>query len=767
MQLSYKVIAIFAGILLAAAISTVTAVAADQATVSQSTQFPVSDVRNCPTQQWFDNTQSSRLLEVLPGLGFDHLRHMDMSQVHFYNYSMCKVTMDGKFIIPDGTFIIPIQESHYKFSADFFDHWDNYTSITSSKVGSEFSLLDILGGSFSKEKRSVKQNQVNLKSKTTRVTFRNAIYNIKLDAAAELHPSFKSKVYEIAARLQNNDTQMAYYLAELLVRDYGTHYITSVETGAVFAKIDYISESYAKNVDITNIASAAAFSLPILQLFNSSFDLGYSYAYSADNIQEFFRGRKKSEIFTIGGKPFTPDLNLTTWLMEVPNKMAIIDRTADPLHYVITPSRFPELRPSTIRDVADYVERVIGWYYQLNKRPGCTDPSAKNFDFQANYGDSSHCDTKRTYEDMAFGGTFQTCIPHSGSREDLCNGVLQTAHVNPQTGGNSCPTGYTEVLLQEGTVSHSNQFQESKKSCKLIFFCKTRSYMKTYLSHASYKSYWCVAVQALKPSLYRGYLFGGYFTKTNSNPLTGTHSCPPYFRTQKMASDVTICMSSDYELASTHSVKFGGFHSCRIGNPLAIPSNSNATMFTNSVHWPHSCPPQYSQHLVDVDKGCEINVCLENGAFSSKKLLPPYLPPFHQRPPFIPHWTDRLAVVGADNNLLIRSTQGQWEAYSSDSDETKAFIEATLENNNISSTSEIGVAADVVSESNGPSKWALISLIMSSTALASLILLLCMTSLLTCKVCCGSRKRREDKKVKKIEEGRVPLITSSVESQQL
>ena len=57
-----------------------------------------------------------------------------MGQVHFYNYSTCKVTKDGKFLIPDNIFVVPLQEEHYKFYADFYEHWDNYTSLTSSKV---------------------------------------------------------------------------------------------------------------------------------------------------------------------------------------------------------------------------------------------------------------------------------------------------------------------------------------------------------------------------------------------------------------------------------------------------------------------------------------------------------------------------------------------------------------------------------------------------------------------------------------------------------
>ena len=126
--------------------------------------------------------------------------------------------------------------------------------------------------------------------------------------------------------------------------------------------------------------------------------------------------------------------------------------------------------------------------------------------------------------------------------------------------------------------------------------------------------------------------------------------------------------------------------------------------------------------------------------------------------------------MGADNNLLIRSTQGQWKAHSADSDETKAFIQTAMEYNNITESSAFGVAAEASQEKDGPSKWALISLIMSTVALASFILLACMTSVVTCKVCC-SRKRKakiEQEANNYAEQGRVPLIMPpNLESKQL
>ena len=84
----------------------------------QSSGFTVCssyDVRNCRTERpgQFTIDDSVRQLEVLPGLGFDNLRNLDMGQIFFYNYSICKLTKDGKFLIPNSMSVVPLQEGHY------------------------------------------------------------------------------------------------------------------------------------------------------------------------------------------------------------------------------------------------------------------------------------------------------------------------------------------------------------------------------------------------------------------------------------------------------------------------------------------------------------------------------------------------------------------------------------------------------------------------------------------------------------------------------
>ena len=641
--------------------------------------YPIHDVRNCPPQNNGENTSNVRL-KVLPGLGFDNLRYLDMGQIHLHNYSTCKITEDGKYILPDSVYVIPLQDGHYKLYAEYFDHWDNYTSITNSKVNAKFGVKFFgqgISGSYSREKQDVKENQVNFKSKTTRLSFRHREYSVHLDPSAELHPSFKSRIYEIGASLQNNDTALARYLAETAIRDYGTHYTKSIEAGGVFVKLDFISETYASNTDKTTITGAASASI---SLFGSSTFLHFTQNSRTEEIDAYLGNTTRTEVYTIGGELFTPDLTFTDWVngLITSNRLAIIDRRADPIHFVITPARLPELPIPLVAEIANFIQGAANRYYELNTRIGCLDPKARNFDFQANFGDSSYCDTTFTHIDRAFGGIYQTC--HQTGRENLCEN-RNIAQVNPQTGDYSCPDGYTAVSLYNGTDIHVGAYTEHYRTCtrRGIFrrrSCQDRSRTLIDTTYAYYETFWCVLLHT--PEQYRGYIFGGYFTSSSNNPITGTQNCPPYYRIQKIAVDVSICVTNDYELGTAHAVGFAGFHSCRVGNPLSVPTNISSS----PEDWPHACPGGYSQHLVSIEDGCEINVCLENGAFQSKSLPPPFLPPFQTKPPFVPYVVEPPAVLGSEGSLLVRNTAGQWETFAPDSEEAIRYI-ALIQNGTI------------------------------------------------------------------------------------
>ena len=96
--------------------------------------YPIGDVRNCPSSQPTDLSAPLYRMAVLPGIGFDNLRNLDKGQVVQYNYSTCKISSDGKYLLPDNVFLIPKQMSNVDVFAEFFNHWDDYKSMTSASI---------------------------------------------------------------------------------------------------------------------------------------------------------------------------------------------------------------------------------------------------------------------------------------------------------------------------------------------------------------------------------------------------------------------------------------------------------------------------------------------------------------------------------------------------------------------------------------------------------------------------------------------------------
>ena len=253
----------------------------------------------------------------------------------------------------------------------------------------------------------------------------------------------------------------------------------------------------------------------------------------------------------MGGAPFTPDLNLTRWLLEVPG---IIDCTADPLYFILTPSRFLELLPTTIREVSNYVLIAIGWYYQYNTRPGYMDQKTKKL--LPYLSILQRYDIRSTLSDIHYsgkGGSLQWC-----SQNCSCESTNWYLHLY------SCPLGYQNALLQQASVSYSKQYQLTP-----ILRCAS------------------VALGTRYTGMWRQGIWSQ--TRTGDTYLEAISSLPTAIPWQEysLAHSIftiknglwrqTLC-SNDYKVGSLHSVKFGGFHSCRIGSDffkLAFKQDNN------------------------------------------------------------------------------------------------------------------------------------------------------------------------------------------------
>ncbi|NXS14042.1 MPEG1 protein, partial [Neodrepanis coruscans] len=577
-------------------------------------------------------------LEVLPGGGWDNLRNLDMGRVINLGYSLCKTTEDGSYLIPDEVFTIPLKQSNLDFNSEIIESWKNYQSLTSFSINLEVSLFSEINGKFSSDFYRAKTLQVKDRAVTTRVQLRNLVYTAKIDPEAALDKSFKNQLLTIASHLENNQTRMANFLAEMLVLNYGTHTVTSVDAGATLVQEDQIKATFLRDSWGTRsavTASAGAVFQNIIGVQITPLDTWVNSSFT----KQYLENRTNSRVESIGGTPFYPGITLKTWQEKVRNQLVALDRSGLPLHFFIKPRTLPELPSPTVKRLARLVETAIHRYYTFNTYPGCTNASSPNFNFHANTDDGS---CKGSTANFTFGGAFQKCTELDGpDASAMCRELEQK---NPLTGAFSCPTAYTPVLLgaQEREEGHSKL--ECHEECTLkIFFCHTQCQDVFQLSRVTFSAYWCAASRPVAPN--SGYLFGGLFSSRSANPITRAQSCPSGYFPLQLFGELRVCVSQDYEVGAQHAVPFGGFFSCQAGNPLAGQHKGTADD-------PHvkGCPPGFSQHLALISDSCQVEFCVQAGLFMGNSLPPARLPPF-TRPP---------AKLPAIHTVLVREGDSAW-----------------------------------------------------------------------------------------------------------
>ena len=695
--------------------------------------YPPGDVRNCPTTSPVFPGEPLYRMEVLPGAGFDSLRDLDMGQVHAYNYSQCRVSNDGHYLLPDSVFLIPTMKSRVETFAEFIDHWEDYKSTTSRSINVQAAFESIISGKFSDEYLSVKSHQYNDQAKTTRVQIRHSLFRVKIQPDSQLHPTFRSRLFEIAANIQNNNTAFAHYLAELVVRDYGTHYITTMEAGAVLSQVDHVKLYESTDSEQTKKAIAASASGNFFGKF--SFGASFSTSTSESDKSGFINNRTYSEVYSWGGPPLRPNFTVDDWEKGIPNSLVAIDHSGDPLHFVITPTILPEMPEGTVQEVANMVSRVITRYYRINTHHGCTDPTATNFDFQANVNDNS-CEPQNT--NFTFGGIYQTCEYTDDRYQDLCNaGPEPVMQSNPLTGTTSCRAPYMPVLLHSGQYSHTIRKQECREHCGLFgWSCHENCALVPHPSMVNYKAYWCATLETVDQN--SGYLFGGYYTSTMANPFTGTKTCPRYFIPLHFGEDINICVSNDYELGYPYSIPFAGFESCISGNPLAVTNKTGVT----EASWPHACPYGYSQHLVAVDEACEINFCIKAGVFNKFTPLPPRLPPFRRKHKRVnPNTTDTMVVMGVSGKIWYRDDNGDWVRGDNSNLQSGQMLMALMQGGSAPEPTVSSTGRSSTSLSNGN---AIAISVVVTVALCTLIVVLIFAGLVVKKKKSSTRKKKED-----------------------
>ena len=630
--------------------------------------YPIGDVRNCAglRAQGGDTSKPLIRMDVLPGLGFDNLRNLDLGQVLDFNYSTCQVSGDGLYLLPDNVYLIPIQQSKVDVFAEYFNTFQDHKSLTAVSVNTQFKysgMFSSIGGSFSTDYQDTKSKMVNHNSNSARVSLRYKLYTAHIPSDAQLHRGFKSRLLDIAANIQNNNTKLAHYLAETLVRDYGTHAITSVDAGAGLSQTTFIAQDFLKDQTGRSLVISASASGSFLGSFSASG--GIKTSVSSSDIDAFNKHTTNSHVLTYGGPMFRiGNFSLTDWENGVADHLVAIDRSGVPLYSVINTNNVPELPDSTLLTVMDYVYKAVTKYYKVNTIVGCMEPSSSNFNFQANADDKS-CTAERM--NYTFGGIYQTCtFNQKNFNDDLCESASQT---NPLTQNYSCPEQYQPILLHTGTISSKQKDRSCKKHCAFLgLFCHDNCWTYELVNSATYHAYWCAHNPDMTVPPDSGMMFGGVYTSKQTNQITGARSCPPYYYPLHFGEDIWVCVSSDAN-GEEYNVPFGGFDSCTNGNPLAASANQSKDRI-----YPHRCGKHYSQFLVTIDEGCEINYCADIIAIKKQQPHPPRLPPYHALPRMSLNVTNILVVRGTNGKVWIKTGDGIWQEYTDNQQTSQDYL---------------------------------------------------------------------------------------------
>ncbi|XP_062597311.1 macrophage-expressed gene 1 protein-like [Saccostrea cucullata] len=554
-------------------------------------------------------------LEVLPGGGWDNLKNEDRARIVVYNYTNCKVTEDGHYLIPENVFVVPSKASQVKIYSERIDHWMNFTSSTSKSinVGGQAKIAGLfsIGGKYSSEYDDVKNNQVNDNSFTQRTGAQYRRYISKLQPSASLDNGFRSKILSIASHHLNGRKRYARYESQLLVRDFGTHIITSSDAGASIFKIDQLNSSISTNSELTKSEISAA-----AGVFFFGRGAGFDHASSVTDqmIQTYASGQTHSTVYTYGGKPYKPlNFSINDWVDGIGNDLVAVDKSGDPLHFLITREQFPELPASIRAKTYDSVKAAISAYYKFNTYKGCTDINSPNFNFNANVDDGTCLPPGKN---LTIGGVYQTC-EFSGDTDDLC---VPLTLKNKKTGTFDCGEGYQSALLYQGNVTKT----EIRQVCESYMVFWKKCHDVVYYGEATYSTFWCYAHVGDAPPQ-SGYLFGGIYTETVSNPVTKSQSCPPNYQPMLITSDMYVCLTDDFELGQRYSVPFAGFYSCQEGNPLS-------NQYFSPTYTSKSCPGGYSQHLGTIADECEVSYCTLANALFGQASMPIRFPPFVHKP---------------------------------------------------------------------------------------------------------------------------------------
>jgi hypothetical protein len=181
--------------------------------------------------------------------------------------------------------------------------------------------------------------------------------------------------------LEHNQLEYAQYNTEMLVKEYGTHYLNRVKIGGIYFHDYFLSQSYYRQhkseYELIKTTTKK-------KSFLSSSSSSSTSEYFTQEENQVLSQIKSTRTETIGGK-YLPDMKLEDWSKTLDNNLVVIDKEVALISDTILRSNFPFINNTILEKIRGMIGTVNQNYVRANLRLGCTDRSSIMFDKTANY----------------------------------------------------------------------------------------------------------------------------------------------------------------------------------------------------------------------------------------------------------------------------------------------------------------------------------------------------------------------------------------------
>ncbi|CAF1020496.1 unnamed protein product [Adineta steineri] len=550
-------------------------------------------------------------VDIYPGYGWDNLRYLDMNPI--YDVS----NLNDSWIFQSCIELIPIRQNKLSLGSEVIDVFDSRTHDYSSNtmISAKGGYLTFrIGGSYSYEYQNVKRQQGEEQTITLRNQIEYLMVDVLLKPSCPLNPQVKNDLIEIAGYIENEETAMATYAAQLFVKNYGTHFTNRIHLGGSLIEEDFIlHDNFQSNEETRRSYRATAEAS-----FMNTFSISGKFSTSSTTIDNSTEGFKKmitrKIVHTRGGVVSLLENSMNTWQTSVEANPVIIRRAVENITFFIDSHKIPELSEVALMRVIEKIDQAVETYIQMNVYSGCMNRSSPSFTWIANVDDDSCLPAGINSQ---FGGFIRTCtensrLPQKCSEYKMNNFYTQTEE---------CPLGFDKYLLHQSTQSET-VYRRECRSCK-FHTRRCCDDIPDGVGQREIKLYVCNSKTKLRDSssgllsVSNRYVYGGSFTSVRVNPITGTYKCPnDQFKMVQVTSDLKICLA-DQVIDTSNLPHYGGMFSCSQGNVL-LPSVEK------------ECAEGYSSYVMSaIEDSCLLYVCLKFEKSPEVQQLPSVvLPPF-------------------------------------------------------------------------------------------------------------------------------------------